>query len=738
MTGRSLILPVLLVSVLTSVGCSRQPSPVTPAESASERERDVAADNLRVADAVALAKVHFDHEEYRDAERVLTEAIANAGAATNKADAISLLARVKSAAEAAAARPASVPVANGVAPPIPDPAGPPPAAGSTGPTVPGAVPVVGSRAAPPAAGGPENAEAEKAEETEVEVVEIAGDADEPPAEKRPATDAEVGRVLREAEALRSAGEALELLERFENRHSFAGDGRVRFEQELAAWRERAAKGLVRNGRDWVDPAEYGRAIAEADALVEQAFQLIRVGNAAASVELLEKAGRLDRNGIRADFVLGVIYAVAGPAALEKAERHFQEVLRREPNHISAMNNLAIVLVKQREYDPALRHWRRAIELAPKTPAVSQNLGRLVAAASGRTLPMTAATLRRFSNAYAELTASGKGLPADPRTGWLLMPLYLPEREQDRHGGGGRLVDIGSGSGFVVAGGYVLTNRHVVRDEAFGDHDAYAVIAPGDVNKEHAATLVAVSADADLAILRCPDLDAPPVPLESEPVARGSDVLILGYPEPGVTGVGLKLTQGIVTALPEPSNRGMLLFDATANPGNSGGPVLTRRGGACGVLTAIYLTEQGYSAGVPSTRAIEFVRKVLPDWKPEPVPEGRLEWSEADARVGPSTVRILCRRQQVQVAIGGDRDDLDGCLEDRSCCVCNGAGAVNCPAQGCVNGAVSVSRQVPSGVNPLTKRPIYETRFFRQPCPGCSGKGAVDCPHCHGGVDPAVR
>lgn len=730
MADRLLFVSSVLSGLLVIAGCSRG-TPAANATSTAPAQSQAASPNLQITDAVALANVHLDHREFQDAERVLTKAIEQAAGATNKAEAIALLSKVKAAAKVSAAPTLQPVAANSVA----SVAEPRLSVASDNVSA----PLQATDALPTEPAKPPATTQAVTTEEKPEVIEVATEQPDQQIEETPATDVEVRRVLKEADGKESADEAVKLLEQFDRRHALSKDQDKDFQQELAMWKDRAEKGLVKNGREWIPAGEYKQAIDEADTLVEQAFELIRLGNAQNSIQLLEKASRLDRNGIRADFVLGMIYATVGAAGWDKAEHHLQEVLRRQPNHISAMNNLAVTLVKKRDFDQALRHWKRAIELAPKTPAVSQNLGRVVTAASSRKLPMTSAQLRRFSDTYSELTALGKGPQADPHTGWLFMPLYLAEAEQARHHADGvaRLVDIASGSGFVFGDGYVLTNRHVVRDEAFGDHDAYAVIAPGDVEKEYDAKLLAVSTDDDLAILHCPDLDLPAVPLETELLSRGSEILILGYPEPGVVGIGLKATQGIVTALPEASTDGMLLFDATANHGNSGGPVLTRRGAVGAVLRAAILTEQEYSAGIPSTKAIEFIQKILPDWKPVPLADARLDWADVDSKVGPSTIRILCRRQEVNVAVGGNEKVADNYLEDRSCCICGGASRVFCPAKACSNGLVSVPRREQVGYSELTG-PIIGTRYYKEKCSQCSGKGAVDCPYCSSGIDPEVR
>ncbi len=132
----------------------------------------------------------------------------------------------------------------------------------------------------------------------------------------------------------------------------------------------------------------------------------------------------------------------------------------------------------------------------------------------------------------------------------------------------------SGSGFVVEGGLVMTNAHVVADAR-----VLLMYLHGDP-EPHPVTVAAVGHDCDLALLRPED----PAALEGRPPLAfgglprmGSTVETLGYP---VGGRQLSSTRGVVSRIElqrysHPSNEVHLCVqtDAAINPGNSGGPVL---------------------------------------------------------------------------------------------------------------------------------------------------------------------
>jgi S1-C subfamily serine protease len=158
-----------------------------------------------------------------------------------------------------------------------------------------------------------------------------------------------------------------------------------------------------------------------------------------------------------------------------------------------------------------------------------------------------------------------------------------------------------GSGFFVGNGsLVATCWHVLPDAAVADArpgtTSLAVLLPGtegtpDVRE---AELVSSQRTHDLAILRIKGVPGVPLNLAAPSAAReGMEVALMGFPIGGVLGFRPVTHRGIVasivaSALPTASARQLneataarlregafelLQLDATAYPGNSGGPLL---------------------------------------------------------------------------------------------------------------------------------------------------------------------
>ncbi len=146
---------------------------------------------------------------------------------------------------------------------------------------------------------------------------------------------------------------------------------------------------------------------------------------------------------------------------------------------------------------------------------------------------------------------------------------------------------GVGSGVVIKDdGTILTNLHVVN----GSTRVTVTFFDG---LEAEAEVIGTQPNNDLAVLKAkkiPD-DLMAATLGSSAKLRpGDEVVAVGFP----FGIGPSTSAGVVSGLNReflsPEGKRMLSrliqFDAAANPGNSGGPLLTMDGEVVGIVTAI--------------------------------------------------------------------------------------------------------------------------------------------------------
>ena len=149
------------------------------------------------------------------------------------------------------------------------------------------------------------------------------------------------------------------------------------------------------------------------------------------------------------------------------------------------------------------------------------------------------------------------------------------------------VERGIGSGVVIIdNGTILTNLHVVN----GAKKIRVTFFDGS---ESEAVVLSTQPENDLAVLRArtipDDLEAATMRSTAD-LSPGDEVIAVGYP----FGIGPSVSSGIVSGLKRqfrsPDGQQMLTnliqFDAAANPGNSGGPLVTMDGEVVGIVTAI--------------------------------------------------------------------------------------------------------------------------------------------------------
>lgn len=152
---------------------------------------------------------------------------------------------------------------------------------------------------------------------------------------------------------------------------------------------------------------------------------------------------------------------------------------------------------------------------------------------------------------------------------------------------GEEVETGVGTGVVIVDkGLILTNLHVVQSAPI----VRLVFADGS---ESEATVRSVQVEHDLAVLQAAtvpdDLQAATL-RSSHDLKAGDAVVAVGFP----FGIGPSVSSGVVSGLgrefksPEGEQplRDLIQFDAAANPGNSGGPLITMDGEVVGIVTGI--------------------------------------------------------------------------------------------------------------------------------------------------------
>jgi S1-C subfamily serine protease len=171
---------------------------------------------------------------------------------------------------------------------------------------------------------------------------------------------------------------------------------------------------------------------------------------------------------------------------------------------------------------------------------------------------------------------------------------------------GEEVEQSVGTGVVIVdSGIILTNLHVV----LGAPKLLLEFADG---LESEASVIGLQPEQDLAVLQArtiPDDLVAATMRSTKDLALGEDVMAVGFP----FGIGPSVSAGVVSGLrreyrsPEGKRvlTNLIQFDAAANPGNSGGPLVTAEGEVVGIVTGLLNpTEQRVFIGIGFAVPIE--------------------------------------------------------------------------------------------------------------------------------------
>ena len=198
--------------------------------------------------------------------------------------------------------------------------------------------------------------------------------------------------------------------------------------------------------------------------------------------------------------------------------------------------------------------------------------------------------------YARVESDKSGKPALPDA--KAKPRMGPEPEEPEERG------VGTGV-VIVDNGTILTNLHVVQG-------ARRIKVIFDDGLEADADVIGLQPQHDLAVLKArkipDDLQAATMRSTGD-LAPGDRVTAVGFP----FGIGPSVSHGVVSGLkrefrsPEGKRilTNLIQFDAAANPGNSGGPLVTDDGEVVGIVTAIYNpTSERFFVGIGFAVPIE--------------------------------------------------------------------------------------------------------------------------------------
>jgi len=192
-----------------------------------------------------------------------------------------------------------------------------------------------------------------------------------------------------------------------------------------------------------------------------------------------------------------------------------------------------------------------------------------------------------------LTATSMGVAQSSTTAELSVQTTLPlstEELVERVQPNVVLIETGggSGSGFLVGDGEVMTSAHVVEGSR-------QVSIQYGREQRITGTVEHLDADRDLALISVPSLHGEPLAFfDLGTLKAGGECVVIGSP----LGLDQSVSRGIVS---NPDRRAggvrLIQIDAPVNPGNSGGPIMDNEGRVIGIVTMKLGGTEGMGFGV---------------------------------------------------------------------------------------------------------------------------------------------
>jgi tetratricopeptide (TPR) repeat protein len=142
-------------------------------------------------------------------------------------------------------------------------------------------------------------------------------------------------------------------------------------KDLAQWRERQAKGMVRVGNKWVPPEERAALQEKAFVVVAQARDLLKQNKMREADATITRALEVDPTNASALYLRGLI--LYRQDQIPQARKAFEAVKEQMPDHGPALNNLAVVMWRQNQQVGAMNVYLQAMQAMPLNKELLNNV-----------------------------------------------------------------------------------------------------------------------------------------------------------------------------------------------------------------------------------------------------------------------------------------------------------------------------------------------------------------------------
>lgn len=143
------------------------------------------------------------------------------------------------------------------------------------------------------------------------------------------------------------------------------------QEDIRQWEERKSLGLVKFAGRWVTAQDREQSRRQSLDKAQEALQLLKQGRLTEAGPLLQQALAQDPQNVTAMYLRSSLQAEQDQ--LVAARKGLEEVLTLVPDHAPTLNNLAVVLWRQKQPSASLMRYDRAMRVSPRNKWILNNV-----------------------------------------------------------------------------------------------------------------------------------------------------------------------------------------------------------------------------------------------------------------------------------------------------------------------------------------------------------------------------
>ncbi len=142
------------------------------------------------------------------------------------------------------------------------------------------------------------------------------------------------------------------------------------QKELAMWKERLEKGMIKVGTQWMTPADQAALLEKSVAVVDQVRTLIKSGKLKDAEQQINQLVTVDTANPAGYFLRGVV--AFKQDQLGVAKKAFEQTKSLLADHGPTLNNLGVIAWKQKQAVGAVAIYDMAMQASPRHRQILDN------------------------------------------------------------------------------------------------------------------------------------------------------------------------------------------------------------------------------------------------------------------------------------------------------------------------------------------------------------------------------